>query len=436
MIDSAARIFISYASADRLAAGRLYDELCREGFNPWIDSRDLLAGSRRSSVIRDVIHKSRYFILLISSESMTKRGIVHREIREAIDALRDLPPSDRFLIPTRLESCEVTHDELRNLQWVDLFPDWDQGLRKLLRSLGQMEDFRSCTHGEHDTYPIALARFQIDDWRCAWSTVPGKINHFYALRPPWGRFYDFFDSIVPFEKLSVAQQEMFRHAHSFIVRSLKEYRQVTEGIEDGIGSISRLNPSEFYSGVLSAARWNAEHGEPSIEKMSDFSLDAIDHHVTWSLVNIAWNAAQHYRHVDRWMDGVMGEFTRTFFRGKDPIFDVILMNDGTNAEVMQMISLEVRGFHEVMKAGPPLASYFLESLADFKLFLSRFDEEGARGARNVLRDPLVIVPGHPARFSVELCNLEEACPGNVAILSIKFDFASKVVSTGELFFDI
>jgi hypothetical protein len=130
-------VFISYAREDRVQAEQLHRDLRSEGFDAWIDSQDLLAGSNWSTEIRRAIRASQYFVLLLSEKCMTKRGFVHREIREALDVVREMPESHVFLIPARLEPCEVTHEDLGRLQWVDLFPDWDQGVAKITRTLSR-----------------------------------------------------------------------------------------------------------------------------------------------------------------------------------------------------------------------------------------------------------------------------------------------------------
>ncbi len=130
-------VFISYAREDLLEAERLHRDLRREGFDAWIDSQDLLAGSHWAIEIRSAIRASQYFVLLLSQKCMTKRGFVHHEIREALGVVRELPETAIFLIPTRLELCEVTHEDLSRLHWVNLFPNWDHGVATLMRSLSR-----------------------------------------------------------------------------------------------------------------------------------------------------------------------------------------------------------------------------------------------------------------------------------------------------------
>lgn len=66
---------------------------------------------------------------------MTRRGYLHKELAEALDALDQFPESETLLIPVRLDDCEPPRRELRELYWVDMFPSWERGLRRLLAPL-------------------------------------------------------------------------------------------------------------------------------------------------------------------------------------------------------------------------------------------------------------------------------------------------------------
>lgn len=129
------KVFISYAKEDIEHARTLYAALKARGADAWLDEEDLTPGQRWEIEIEAQIYESDYFIALLSSRSVAKRGYVQREIRHALDVLQRIPEKDIFLIPARIDLCEPSHRALRNIQWVDLFPDWDRGLRKILKAL-------------------------------------------------------------------------------------------------------------------------------------------------------------------------------------------------------------------------------------------------------------------------------------------------------------
>src|SRR5215210_8374580 len=107
------QVFISYAREDAEAAIRLYNELKNAGLNPWLDIKSLLAGQKWKIAITNAIRNSRYFIPLLSFNSVEKRGYVQKELKEALEVLDEFPESQIFLIPARLNDCNVNHPRLR-----------------------------------------------------------------------------------------------------------------------------------------------------------------------------------------------------------------------------------------------------------------------------------------------------------------------------------
>jgi len=128
-------VFISYAREDSTAARKLYDELQRIGADPWLDEVSLLPGERWKVAIKKAIRASSYFIALLSTKAVTKRGVVQSELRQALEILDEFPDSGIFVIPVRIEECSPSDDRLKDLNWVDLFPAFDKGVDKIRRLL-------------------------------------------------------------------------------------------------------------------------------------------------------------------------------------------------------------------------------------------------------------------------------------------------------------
>ncbi len=131
---SRAKVFISYAHPDVEPAQRLYYNLKESGHDPWLDSESLLPGKNWKIEIRKAMKDCRYFIALISSQSVTKRGYVQKELKLALDILEEFPPGSIYVIPARLNRCESTDERLQELHRVDLFPNWDIGVKRILRT--------------------------------------------------------------------------------------------------------------------------------------------------------------------------------------------------------------------------------------------------------------------------------------------------------------
>lgn len=129
------RIFICYARRDEELARRLYEDLKKEGYCVWIDVVDLRPGEVWKSRISREIQSSRLFIALMSKYSLSRRGYVQRELKEGIDVLREMPDDRIFMIPVRVDHCRPADPILAELNWVDLFPDYDRGYNRILESL-------------------------------------------------------------------------------------------------------------------------------------------------------------------------------------------------------------------------------------------------------------------------------------------------------------
>lgn len=129
-----AQIFLCYCREDEAQVKELYRELSKSGFNPWMDSTDLVGGERWSVSIQQAIRGSQFFIACISNRSVNKRGFLQREIRIALDALQELLDNDIYIIPVRLEDCAVP-ESLTLFQWVNYFqPDGFDRLSKAIKT--------------------------------------------------------------------------------------------------------------------------------------------------------------------------------------------------------------------------------------------------------------------------------------------------------------
>ncbi|MHC4124586.1 MAG: toll/interleukin-1 receptor domain-containing protein, partial [Planctomycetota bacterium] len=79
-------VFISYAREDAAIADRLYQDLIGvRGVTPWLDSKKLLPGVRWKFEIMEAVKRCDLFIVLLSNKSVSKKGFVQYEIREALD---------------------------------------------------------------------------------------------------------------------------------------------------------------------------------------------------------------------------------------------------------------------------------------------------------------------------------------------------------------
>jgi hypothetical protein len=126
------RIFLCHSSGDKPAVRALYRRLINDGFRPWLDEEDLLPGQDWQRELPIAVKNSDVVIVCLSRASITKTGYVQKEIKFALDVADEQPEGTIFLIPLRLEECEVP-GRLSRWQWVNLFEP--TGYERLIRAL-------------------------------------------------------------------------------------------------------------------------------------------------------------------------------------------------------------------------------------------------------------------------------------------------------------
>jgi hypothetical protein len=104
--------------------------------NPWLDEEDLLPGQDWDHEVMRAIAKSDVVVICLSNNSLTRHGYVQKEIRRALDAAQERPPDAIYLIPARIENCEVP-ERLVHIQYVDLFVE--TGYSRLMKSIRARE---------------------------------------------------------------------------------------------------------------------------------------------------------------------------------------------------------------------------------------------------------------------------------------------------------
>jgi hypothetical protein len=129
------RVFIGYVVEDLRIARRLYTALEDAHFQPWLDREKLLPGQNWPRSIERAIDVADFFVPCFSRRSATKRGTFQSELRYALDCANRLPLEDIFILPVRLDECEVPTLLANRIQYVDLFPDWDRGVRRLIKTM-------------------------------------------------------------------------------------------------------------------------------------------------------------------------------------------------------------------------------------------------------------------------------------------------------------
>jgi hypothetical protein len=131
-LTSGLKIFLCHSSQDKEQIRIIYRELKKAGMAPWLDEEHILPGQHWEDTLKTSVRNADVVLACLSRGSVNKRGYIQKELREILEVALELPPDQIFVIPVRLDDCEVPR-ELKKWQYVDFFTE--NGFFKLLRSL-------------------------------------------------------------------------------------------------------------------------------------------------------------------------------------------------------------------------------------------------------------------------------------------------------------
>ena len=158
------KVFLSYGREELDSAKRMYKELKKAGLSVWFDKESLLPGHKWKNEIKKAIRTSRYFLALMSKKSLDRKGFLNKELTEALEILDEYPESDIFLIPVRIDECKPSHLRLSELNRVDMFPLWEEGMRQIYKALNiiEFEKIKIFPEGSH--FPLYFVQLKVNDF--------------------------------------------------------------------------------------------------------------------------------------------------------------------------------------------------------------------------------------------------------------------------------
>ena len=136
---SQSHVFISYVRENSDQVRKLAKELEKHGITVWLDREGIGPGQDWRDSIKSAIADGSFFIACFSKEyEQKKESFMNEELNLAIDQLRLHPPGRVWFIPVKLSQVEIPDfrisaaKSLRDFQWVELYKDWDEGIRRIL----------------------------------------------------------------------------------------------------------------------------------------------------------------------------------------------------------------------------------------------------------------------------------------------------------------
>ncbi len=125
-------VFLIHAHCDMEVVHKLYTRIMNDGINAWLDTKKLQPGQDWQYEIRNALLRCDMVIVCLSQGFNKQQGYRHEELKLALEKANFLPDDEIFIIPVRLEKCDMP-ESLSHLHRVDLFKPG--GYKKLLCSL-------------------------------------------------------------------------------------------------------------------------------------------------------------------------------------------------------------------------------------------------------------------------------------------------------------
>ncbi len=114
------KVFISYTHDDFEKVKLIREFLKTFNLIVWMDEYDLPAGTNLNLALSMEIEKTDYFLACLSRNSVDHKGYVQKELKLGLDECYKIPEGRIFIIPIRLDNCEVPHS-LKSYAWLDMF---------------------------------------------------------------------------------------------------------------------------------------------------------------------------------------------------------------------------------------------------------------------------------------------------------------------------
>jgi hypothetical protein len=125
--------FLSYPSEQRSVARALYDFLRSMGIQPWFDQESLVAGQDWDRERKMAQRAADLTYLVLSPETISRPGVIQREVKEILDLLESRPLGHTFLVSLRTHDINVP-PELGRYQYIDFFRSgWEAKIARAVR---------------------------------------------------------------------------------------------------------------------------------------------------------------------------------------------------------------------------------------------------------------------------------------------------------------
>src|SRR5215213_5821597 len=139
-------IFISYSSKDKRFVEKFAHELELKGISVWFDHWEMKPGDRLRDRIQDGINNSRYFLVVLSGNSVGASWVKH-ELDAAM--MRELSENNVVVLPLLYGKIEDTNipQDLKGKHYLDV-----RKSKNIPVALAKLADFFQVDKREHQAY--------------------------------------------------------------------------------------------------------------------------------------------------------------------------------------------------------------------------------------------------------------------------------------------
>ena len=140
------KVFLSYVRENQFIVQHIDQMLTDYGLEVVTDYRNMRGGYDWQLTLRDLIESGGHFVPCFSKEfSNRERTALYRELDYAIGYAADLNPRGNWIIPIRINECEIPKIRVRqqqlliDLHRIDLFPSsqYFEGIENIVKSIDE-----------------------------------------------------------------------------------------------------------------------------------------------------------------------------------------------------------------------------------------------------------------------------------------------------------
>ena len=141
------KVFLAHVKENEPIVRFVDQGLTGYGIDVVTDYRHIRGGFNWKRKIRELIKESTYFVLCLSKEFNDRdHTVLYRELNHAIEEMQDLPYDRTWIIPIRINECQIPNIEIRpreylsDITYIDLFPGGSklyEGIESIVMSIDE-----------------------------------------------------------------------------------------------------------------------------------------------------------------------------------------------------------------------------------------------------------------------------------------------------------